>query len=60
MALTGNDFLLSAKGAWATLFTNPARYILVNGIGCVFSVLGKMFISLSSVMVGYLFLVKDQ
>jgi hypothetical protein len=56
--LTGDNFCTACKNAFVYIFTNPARFALINGIGGAFILFGKLFIILASLFISYLFLIK--
>lgn len=54
MALSGDNFLTSAKDAFMTMMTNPVRVALVEGLGGLFIEIGTFAIALSSTYIGYM------
>ena len=54
IALQGKSFCSAAKDAIVLLIKNPGRFAVVNGLGSVFILLGKLFICALSTFVGYI------
>lgn len=57
--MTGKSFCSAAKDAFFLALRNPVRFSIVGGIGAIFTALGRMFISLSSAIIGYMIITKS-
>lgn len=53
IALTGKNFCSAAKSAFETVWANSMRFALVNGIGGAFIFVGKVCISIVTLMIFY-------
>ncbi|KAL4485812.1 hypothetical protein ABPG72_012352 [Tetrahymena utriculariae] len=59
IALKGSNFCVAAKNAMEIIWSNAARFALVNGIGGAFIFLGKLFVTCATVFVSYMILTKQ-
>lgn len=59
MALTGNNFCYSSCGAFQIAISNPVRFALIDGLGNLFVVIGKCFVSTVTTYFGYLLVTKS-
>ncbi len=57
IALSGENFCTSAKNAFVQMVKNPARFALVNGIGGIFVLFGKLFVLVATVALCYIILI---
>ena len=53
MALTGDTFCGSAVGAIKLLSWNSEKFALVDGLGAVFCVIGKSFVTVFATYFGW-------
>lgn len=53
-AMTGTSFCGSARDAFSLILRNPVRFAVVSNIGDLFTAVGRLFLCLSTAMLGYL------
>lgn len=58
MALTGENFWTSAVEAFKVVMFNKTIYVLVEGLGGLFIMVGTAAISLTSTYIGYMYVKK--
>lgn len=54
IALTGKNFCFSAKEAFFLILRNPIRFGVVNGIGTIFILFGKVFVASLTALAAFL------
>jgi hypothetical protein len=59
IAITGKSFCPAAKEAFETVWANSMRFALVGGIGSIFTLIGKLLITLVTVLIAYLVFTKS-
>lgn len=58
IALTGKNFCVSAKNAFFLILRNPLRFGVVNGIGVIFILFGKIFVAAITALISFIVITK--
>lgn len=51
--MTGTNFCTSAKDAFSLILRNPIRFSVVNNIGGIFTVFGRLFLCFFTAVIGF-------
>jgi len=59
IAIKGSNFCTAAKDAFYLIWTNPARFTVLAGIGAIFLFIGKGAISIGTAVLGYVIITNN-
>lgn len=58
--MTGKSFIPAAKDGFWLVYSNPGKFAIVNGIGHIFTAIGKLFIALITTYLCYLIITENE
>lgn len=53
LAISGKNFCVSCSKAFTLLVANPMKFGMVNAMGTVFALIGKLFVAASAALIGW-------